>query len=107
LIHLLEAAKPVLYSDLAPEQREEMWTTAITTHSEANFHSLPKFVDKDMTIPKTYVICEDDHALTVEYQAYFVGNGGYEHVVRLPSGHFPFVSMPDRIVDVICEVAGR
>lgn len=84
-----------------------MWATVVKTHSEANFNSRPKFVDKDMTIHKTYVQCENDLALGIEYQAFFIGNGGYEDVVRLPSGHFPFVTMPDEIVQIICEVSER
>lgn len=107
MIHLLEEAKPVFYSDFEPELREELWATVVKTHSEANFNSLPKFVDKDMTIPKAYVQCEDDLALAVEYQAFFIGNGGYEDVVRVPSGHFPFVTVPERIVDIICERSER
>lgn len=84
-----------------------MWSTVVKTHSERNFNSFPNFVDKDMIIPKTYVFCENDLALAVEYQAYFVGNGGYEDVVRLPSGHFPFLSMPERMVKMVYEISER
>lgn len=104
---MLDDAKPIFYSDLNPDQIEDMWSTVVKTHSERNFNSFPKFVDKDMIIPKTYVFCENDLALAVEYQAYFVGNGGYEDVVRLPTGHFPFLVMPERMVEIICEISER
>lgn len=107
MIHLLEEAKPIFYSDLDPDQIEEIWSTVVKTHSERNFNSFPKFVDKDILIPKTYVFCENDLALAVEYQAYFVGNGGYEDVVRLPSGHFPFSVMPEKFIEMICEISER
>lgn len=107
MIHLLEKAKPIFNSDFTPEQTEEKWASLIKTHSERNFNSLPEFVDKDMTIPKTYVLCEYDLALAVEYQAYFIGNGVYEDVIRLPTGHFPFWTMPERLVKIVCEVSER
>lgn len=97
----------MFYSDLTPDQVEGMWSGLIKTHSERNFNSFPKFVDKDILIPKTYVFCENDLALAVEYQAYFVGNGRYEDVVRLPSGHFPFSVLPERMVEIVCEISER
>lgn len=84
-----------------------MWPSVVKTHSLKNYNSFPDFVDKDISIPKTYVLCEEDLALAVEYQAFFIGNGGYEDVIRLPSGHFPFLSMPEKMIDIISEITSR
>lgn len=72
-----------------------------------NWNSCPKFIDQEMTVPKTYIFCEDDIALPTEYQAYFVGVGGYEDVIRIQSGHSPFLKMPERMLEIISEIAER
>lgn len=99
----------IIFHDLEPGVvDEEMWPKMITTHSLRNFNGFPDFVDKDIVhVPKTYVFCENDVALAVEYQAFFVGHGRYEDVVRVPSGHFPFGKIPERMVEIICEIAER
>lgn len=105
LVHLLETARPVLYSDLAPDLVDRLWPTVVKTHSSDNIHSFPNFVDREVRCAKTYVLCEHDQALATEYQAYFVGVGEYDHVVRIPAGHWPFLNMPDKMVDIICQIA--
>lgn len=105
MIHLLDTAKTIFYNDLTTQQIDEIWPTVVKTHSLKNYNSFPEFVDKEINVPKTYILCEDDVALPVEYQAYFIGNGGYEDVVRLPSGHFPFLKMPEKMIEIICRVA--
>ncbi|KUI71526.1 Putative methylesterase 6 [Cytospora mali] len=107
LIHIQDSAKTVLHSDLRPEQVEDIWKTIVKTHSQKNFNSHPKFVDKEIRVPKTYVFCEDDLALPMEYQTYFIRVGGYEHVIRVPSGHFPFLKIPVRMVEIISGIAER
>ncbi|KAJ0115102.1 methylesterase 6 [Diaporthe amygdali] len=107
IIHLLDNAKLTLYNDLPSEQIEKIWPTMIKTHSLMNWNSCPKFIDQEMTVPKTYIFCEHDIALPTEYQAYFVGVGGYEDVIRIQSGHSPFLKMPERMLEIISEIAER
>lgn len=107
LIHLLDTAKPVLFSDLTMEQIDSIWPTVVKTHSSENFHSFPQFVDMEFHSPKTYVFCEDDIALATEYQAYFIGVGEYNDVIRIPSGHSPFLKMPEEMVRIISEISER
>jgi pimeloyl-ACP methyl ester carboxylesterase len=52
----------------------------------------------------TYVICEDDNAIPVGAQEHLSERAGA--VVRLQSGHSPFLSVPDDLLAVIREVAG-
>lgn len=107
LVRLLDTAKAVLYSDLPPDQVDRVWPTLVKTHSSDNIHSFPKFVDMEFRSPKTYVFCEDDVALATEYQAYFIGVGEYDDVIRIPSGHAPFLKMPDEMVRIIRDIAER
>lgn len=107
LVYLLDTAKSVLYSDLPADQVDRLWPTLVKTHSSDNIHSFPKFVDMEFRSPKTYVFCEADVALATEYQAYFVGVGEYDDVIRIPSGHSPFLKMPGEMVKIICDIAEK
>lgn len=77
------------------------------THSLMNWNSHPEFIDEEITVPKTYVLCENDIALPTEYQAYFIGVGGYEDVVRVKSGHSPFLTIPEQMIEIICGIAEK
>lgn len=107
LIHLLDTAKPILCSDLTTEQVDSIWPTLVKTHSSENINSFPKFVDMEFRCPKTYVFCEADVALATEYQAYFVGVGEYDDVIRIPAGHSPFLQMPEKMVKIICDISDK
>ena len=56
-----------------------------------------------------YVYCEQDAAVRMPAQKRVVEGlrgAGYEiKETTLPSGHFPFLSMPERCLDAILEVA--
>lgn len=77
------------------------------THSLMNWNSHPQFIDQEMTVAKTYVFCENDIALPTEYQAYFVGVGGYTDVIRVQSGHSPFLTIPEKMIEIICKIAEK
>ena len=55
-------------------------------------------------VPTTYVICDQDNAIPVFAQEHMSQRAG--DVRRLDSSHSPFVSMPDRVVEIISELAG-
>lgn len=37
------------------------------------------------------------------YQESFIKTGGFNNVVKIPSGHFPFISMPEKVVKAIID----
>jgi len=55
------------------------------------------------TTPSTYVTCTDDRAITIELQRLMAAR--CRHVVDLPASHSPFLSMPDRVADVLEPLA--
>ena len=55
------------------------------------------------TVPSTYVVCTDDLAFPAELQRRMATRCG--HVVDLPAHHSPFLSMPDRVADVLEPLA--
>lgn len=57
-------------------------------------------------IPCAYITCEEDRALLPSFQELFASKmGGPENTYRLPSSHSPFLSMPDRLVDILQQIA--
>ncbi|MFF0462283.1 alpha/beta hydrolase [Streptomyces mexicanus] len=57
------------------------------------------------TIPSTYVICEEDRALLPQFQEDMSRRAGA--VLRLPSQHSPFLSMPEECADLLIRIARR
>ena len=54
-------------------------------------------------VPSTYVICENDGALPVDLQERLALRS--RDVRRLPSGHSPFLSMPNALAQMLTDVA--
>ncbi|KAH7408156.1 Alpha/beta hydrolase fold-1 [Phaeosphaeria sp. MPI-PUGE-AT-0046c] len=64
-----------------------------------------------LDIPVSYIFCEKDLVVNPEKQQGFVdvvqeATGKDVHVVKLDSGHCPNWSMPEKLGDVIAEMAG-
>jgi pimeloyl-ACP methyl ester carboxylesterase len=55
-------------------------------------------------IPSAYVICDQDNAIPVFAQELLSERA--QEVRRLPASHSPFLSMPDKVVELIAELAG-
>lgn len=55
-------------------------------------------------IPSTYVICEQDQAIPPPAQEAMAQRA--TNVIRLQSSHSPFLSQPDKVADILAEVAG-
>lgn len=61
--------------------------------------------DNYASVPRSYVICEEDRTIPPEYQAEMTADWPEGTVHRLPSSHSPFFSMPDRLADWLAGVA--
>ncbi|CAH0054376.1 unnamed protein product [Clonostachys solani] len=105
VLHLQEPAKPLFYSDLDQEGQDAAWENLSKAQSRASFCLFPNFITSDILIPKTYILCEQDKAVDPSHQEAFAQIGQYDKIVRLPSGHSPFLSMPERVLEVIVGAA--
>jgi hypothetical protein len=58
-------------------------------------------------VESTYVYCEKDQAFPVEFQRYVVKMLGERHfkTVSLPSSHSPFLSMPEKVGEIVEAVS--
>jgi len=77
------------------------------TQSRKAFLLFPQFLESDINVPKTYVFTEKDQAVDPSYQEMFSKIGGYESVIKIQSGHTPQLSMPEKVLEIITDVAGK
>jgi pimeloyl-ACP methyl ester carboxylesterase len=55
--------------------------------------------------PKAYIRCDDDQAVPPEYQRTMTTGWPDADVHALPAGHSPFFSMPERLAQLIGQIA--
>lgn len=74
-----------------------------------NWQGLDAFTDVLPAVPVgtplTYVVATEDPALSPEVQEQWAARA--EHAVRIPSGHSPHLSHPDRVADVLADAVAR
>ncbi|VUC26270.1 unnamed protein product [Clonostachys rosea] len=105
ILYLQEPAKPLFYSDLDQEGQDAAWDNLFKVQSRASFCHFPHYITSDILINKTYTLCGEDKAVDPSHQEAFAQIGQYDKVVRLQSGHSPFISMPERVVEVVVGAA--
>lgn len=69
-------------------------------HEKVSVCSLPP------GIPSTYIICERDQALPVEFQMRQAENAQVDEVLKLDAGHSAFISRPGELAGIILQYAG-
>lgn len=105
ILHLQDTAKPLFFSDLSSEARNDAWAMTFKHQSRKSLLYLPNFIEADVTIPKAYVKCENDEVLAPAFQDSFIAAGRFEKVFVLPSGHFPSLSMSEKLAGIIGNFA--
>jgi len=56
------------------------------------------------SVPKSYIECTKDQAITIERQRIMQKNWKCEKVISLESSHSPFFSQPDKLADAIHSI---
>lgn len=107
VIELAEGAKGVFYSDLPEEVAEEAFRGLWRYKSVASERAVPGFLEREITVPRMYVLCEEDRAVLPAMQERMVEVGGFGRVVRLKAGHSPFLSVPGEVVEAIVRFCGE
>jgi len=54
-----------------------------------------------MHVPRTYIVCERDQALISAQQQWVIDRCPGIRVLRLDSGHSPFISQPQRLAELL------
>ncbi|KJZ73458.1 hypothetical protein HIM_07252 [Hirsutella minnesotensis 3608] len=95
----------VFYPDLAPEERDK-WLARCTKHPKVCSFYTPKTTSYDR-VDVAYVFCERDEAFPLAGQKAMV-QGLKERGVQfreatLDSGHFPMLSMPEALANLVVQ----
>jgi len=67
--------------------------------------AVPTGAEPWASISSTYVLCERDNAIHPDFQRWMSTRAG--EVVTLDTDHSPFMSLPDRFVDLLDDIACR
>jgi pimeloyl-ACP methyl ester carboxylesterase len=57
------------------------------------------------TIPRDYILCDDDRTIPPEYQATMTAHWPPGSVHHLPCGHSPFLACPARLAETLARIA--
>jgi len=103
------------YHDLTPEETTR-WTSRLVRHPTAAQFNAPKGTKGKAawrSIPVTYLVCRNDRALPEAVQEMMASriekadSGVVVHREYCEASHSPFLSMPDRVVEVVRGVCQR
>lgn len=57
-------------------------------------------------LPKSYIMCENDGAIPPEFQEELANEWSELSVHRMACGHSPFFAQPDRLAEILLQIAG-
>ena len=107
---LADHAGDVLYSDLPPADRAH-WFSLVSHTQSYKAMATQSTGETWLTIPTSYLVCEDDRATPKFLQDAMVGMmshmGGRVMEQRIKSGHFPFLSHVEETAGWVRRVAGE
>lgn len=97
-----EKAKGLLYNDLSTEMADKYFS-ALVPQSHAALEKPVDFAVPDITIPKMYIICEDDKAFPTAAQHHCANSLGIK-AASVSGGHTAFASVPDKLAAILAGV---
>ncbi|KAK8880234.1 Alpha/beta hydrolase fold-1 [Apiospora arundinis] len=104
LIRVNEKAKEALFNGF-PEAEQAAYLAKLVPHSQDALETPVDFVVADITIPKTYIVCELDQALPASLQEKLVETVPGFQAERIGAGHSPFLSNPKECAELIAKIS--
>lgn len=106
--YVKEGAKDVFYNDVPETIASAMMEKIVAGKQGFGGMMAPvPFIMADLTIPATYWLCEKDKVVPIHAQEKLVASVPKMRTKRLEAGHSPFLSQPDKAVDIIVKVASE
>ncbi|PVH72729.1 alpha/beta-hydrolase [Cadophora sp. DSE1049] len=88
------------YNDLPPEDQDR-WVAELRPYPAAASYTTLTNAGYEY-VPCTYLFCKNDQGLLIEYQRAMVEDVGVKmKEISCGSGHSPFLSMPEKVVETI------
>lgn len=94
-----------MYNDLSPEMAQKFFEALVPQSYAATIQPVD-FAVPDITIPKTYVVCEQDNALPAALQRHWSSSLGFEEV-SVSGSHTVFASVPDEVATALVKIAEK
>lgn len=64
--------------------------------------------DRFGSVPRVYVVCDEDMGIPVEFQQWMIENGGVSDVVEIRGAdHMPMLSKPQELRDTLVKIAAK
>jgi len=89
-----EAFKPTYFA----RSRGHRWPAAAQEKRDWRYDHLAAF-------PSTYIVCEQDNILPVEWQLRFAERFHCKQTARIDAGHQAMLTQPDALVDLLAAIA--
>ncbi|ETS82481.1 hypothetical protein PFICI_04357 [Pestalotiopsis fici W106-1] len=103
LLRLKDSAKQKLFSDL-PDSEAQRLFESLLPHSQDAFETPSNFIPDDITMPKTYIICEKDAILSIELQKRLIAQSPGFRSESINTGHSPFLTEPDEFAELVKKI---
>ena len=98
-------ASDVFYNDCTPDMVELAHTLLVTEPGRPVLSKLQLTEERFGTLPRSYILCTEDQAITIDYQKQMLARQACDKTYTLNASHSPFLSMPDALVDALIEVS--
>ncbi|KAI0139994.1 alpha/beta-hydrolase [Hypoxylon sp. NC0597] len=100
-----EEAKDLLYNDLPPDKAQAMFDSLVPCSYKA-FITGVDYAVPEVTIPRTFIVCESDALFLPEHQKGLATACGEDvKQVSVSGGHSAFASVPEEIADILARIA--
>ncbi|OBS21511.1 hypothetical protein FPOA_07848 [Fusarium poae] len=98
-----EKGIPLLYNDATEGEAKRIFDLLLP-HSQDAFETPLTWSASDITIPKTFLICEDDIAFRAEFQEQLIESIPGMREARIAAGHSPFVGKSMQLARKLVEI---
>lgn len=92
-----------MYSDATEEEQRKAFAMTLP-HSQDAFETPVNFIATDITISKTYLICEDDQVFPPALQRHLAKSTPGMKEASISAGHCPFLGKCEETAKVIIEI---
>jgi hypothetical protein len=94
----------MLYNDTTEEEARKVYANVLP-HSQDAFETGIDFIATEITIPKTYLICENDLIFPLALQEQLVKLTPGMKERRIAAGHSPFLGKSPETCKILIEIA--
>ena len=99
------ALAQVFCDDCTPEAIAQAQRELVPESIRPSFGKVSLSSRRFGSVPRSYIRCTDDRAISLKMQDLMISRQGCEHVATLKSSHSPFISMPEQLVEAILQVS--